>query len=116
MQSIWGRVCDVCEIIHLVVPEIEFPSDSVAVGEAQAILQYFCKNNHPRTAIMSQHKFEVEYAKSGRAACRACKTKIEKDDIRVGYSQDLLGLVEHQSIFLRPFCSKSGLGSAKYQQ
>jgi len=35
------------------------------------------------------HKFEVEYAKSGRAACKHCKTKIEKDALRFGYSQDV---------------------------
>ncbi|CAD7938220.1 unnamed protein product [Amoebophrya sp. A25] len=38
---------------------------------------------------MSTHKYEVEYAKSGRAACKACKGKIDKDAIRIGYSQDV---------------------------
>ena len=35
------------------------------------------------------HKFEVEYAKSNRATCKVSKTKIEKDSLRVGYSQDV---------------------------
>jgi hypothetical protein len=32
-----------------------------------------------------QHVFEVEYAKSGRAGCKHCKTKIDKDVLRVGH-------------------------------
>lgn len=35
------------------------------------------------------HKFEVEYAKSNRAACKQCKAKIDKDAVRFGYSQDV---------------------------
>ena len=38
---------------------------------------------------MSTHKFEVEYAKSGRATCKQCKTKIDKDTLRIGHSQDI---------------------------
>jgi len=33
---------------------------------------------------MPSFSLEVEYAKSGRAACRQCKEKIEKDAVRVG--------------------------------
>jgi len=32
-----------------------------------------------------QHVFEVEYAKSGRATCKQCKTKIDKDALRLGH-------------------------------
>eukprot|EP00746_Dinoflagellata_sp_MGD_P163142 gnl/MRDRNA2_/MRDRNA2_91024_c0_seq1.p1 gnl/MRDRNA2_/MRDRNA2_91024_c0~~gnl/MRDRNA2_/MRDRNA2_91024_c0_seq1.p1 ORF type:complete len:269 (+),score=72.53 gnl/MRDRNA2_/MRDRNA2_91024_c0_seq1:86-892(+) len=32
-----------------------------------------------------QHVFEVEYAKSGRAACKQCKSKIDKDALRLGH-------------------------------
>lgn len=31
------------------------------------------------------HVFEVEYAKSGRAGCKQCKAKIDKDALRVGH-------------------------------
>lgn len=32
-----------------------------------------------------QHVFEVEYAKSGRAGCKHCKAKIDKDALRIGH-------------------------------
>jgi len=35
------------------------------------------------------HTFTAEYSKSNRATCKGCKAKIEKDDIRVGYSQEV---------------------------
>jgi len=35
------------------------------------------------------HKFQVELAKSGRAACKQCKDKIDKDTVRFGWSQDI---------------------------
>ncbi|CAD7933017.1 unnamed protein product [Amoebophrya sp. A120] len=39
--------------------------------------------------MSSQHKFEVEYAKSARAGCKHCKGKIDKDYLRIGHSQDI---------------------------
>ena len=35
-------------------------------------------------AAMPSFAFEIEYAKSGRAACRKCKGKIENKAVRVG--------------------------------
>eukprot|EP00397_Hematodinium_sp_SG-2012_P033649 GEMP01035979.1.p1 GENE.GEMP01035979.1~~GEMP01035979.1.p1 ORF type:complete len:235 (-),score=75.97 GEMP01035979.1:1197-1901(-) len=40
------------------------------------------------------HKFTVEYSKSNRATCKGCKAKIGKDDVRVGYSQEVSDEVE----------------------
>lgn len=34
------------------------------------------------------HIFTIEQAKSNRAGCKACKEKIEKEKVRIGYSQD----------------------------
>jgi hypothetical protein len=38
---------------------------------------------------MPSFSFEVEYAKSGRAACKKCKDKIDKDAVRVGFKADV---------------------------
>lgn len=37
---------------------------------------------------MPSFSFEVEYAKSNRAACKKCKDKIAKDHVRVGIKQE----------------------------
>lgn len=36
---------------------------------------------------MPTFAFEVEYAKSGRSACKKCKNKIDKDLVRLGFSR-----------------------------
>lgn len=38
---------------------------------------------------MPSFSFEVEYAKSGRAACKKCKGKIDKDLVRVGIKAEV---------------------------
>lgn len=38
---------------------------------------------------MPSFSFEVEYAKSGRAACKKCKGKIDKDLVRVGFKAEV---------------------------
>ena len=40
---------------------------------------------------MSDQKYVIEYSKSGRASCKRCKLKLEKDSLRVGKVVDMNG-------------------------
>lgn len=59
------------------------------IKEAYDEFQADKKAQREARKMATQHKFEVEYAKSGRAACKACKAKIDKDAVRIGASVDV---------------------------
>jgi len=46
-----------------------------------------------------QLPYQVEYAKSGRASCRLCKSTIDKDTLRVAFMVQVIGCRKVISMF-----------------
>jgi hypothetical protein len=70
---------------------------------------------------MPSFSFEVEYAKSGRAACKKCKGKIDKDLIRVGIKaetpEDAEGAAAHFGCSWHHFeCFPAAKGQAWFKK
>lgn len=70
---------------------------------------------------MPAFSFEVEYAKSGRAACKKCKDKIDKDAIRVGFkaeaAEDAEGAAAHFGCSWHHFaCFAQAKGAAWFKK
>lgn len=65
---------------------------------------------------MPSFSFEVEYAKSGRAACKKCKAKIENKSVRIGFKaevpEDAEGAAAHMGCSWHHFgCFASAKGA-----
>eukprot|EP00930_Biecheleria_cincta_P095233 TRINITY_DN87218_c0_g1_i1.p1 TRINITY_DN87218_c0_g1~~TRINITY_DN87218_c0_g1_i1.p1 ORF type:complete len:262 (+),score=71.34 TRINITY_DN87218_c0_g1_i1:120-905(+) len=70
---------------------------------------------------MPSFSFEVEYAKSGRAACKKCKAKIDKDLVRVGFKaevpEDAEGAAAHMGCSWHHFsCFPEAKGKAWFKK
>lgn len=70
---------------------------------------------------MPSFSFEVEYAKSGRAACKKCKEKIDKDLVRVGFKaevpEDAEGAAAHMGCSWHHFgCFPQAKGAAWFKK